>query len=208
MKREELIKLKKLYNKEVAKINRINELLLNDYVKEFIKLNNLNIEKLSVDDKWVLLNEILKDFPITESNGILVLTKSYLTTCKICYEDTNYYKEEVSFDNPEIEYQSFKDIETNKVYIAYLDNYIQKDIAESNRYYNNEIMTTSEFCHKYYKRRLVSELKKEFNLLNPYNSRENNNGFNEVRKDFFETALSKGQGAAKKLVLSKYPLMK
>lgn len=207
MKREELVKLKRILNNELDRRKRINELLSNNLIHEFILLNDLDINELELDDKWHILNEILKEFPITESNGILVLFKSYITACKICYEDTDYYQEEVEFNNPYIEYQTFKDVETNKVYTAYLDNYIQSKVEEENRYYPAIKMSISEYCHKYYKRRLVSELIKKFIVLNPYNFRENNNGFDEVRKDFFETAINKGQSTAKKLILSKYPIM-
>ena len=69
-------------------------------------------------------------------------------------------------------------------------------------------MIPSEFCHKRYGRYLVSELIEKYIILNPYNSSKNNNGFNEIQKDFFITAIEKGQPKAKQLVLDKYPRMK
>ena len=91
MNKSELIKLKKLLQQETDKRNRINELLSNNLIQEFLSLNELNINELQVDDKWLILNELLKEFQITESNGILVCTNSYLTECDICYQETNYY---------------------------------------------------------------------------------------------------------------------
>lgn len=69
-------------------------------------------------------------------------------------------------------------------------------------------MTLNEFCLELHNRLLTSELRQKYTILNPYNSSKNQNGYEEVRKDFFETAITKGQPSAKKLILSKYPLMK
>lgn len=69
-------------------------------------------------------------------------------------------------------------------------------------------MTPREFCHSRYGRYLVSELMEKYIILNPYNSSKNNNGFEEVQKDFFTTAIEKGQTKAKQLLLNKYLQMK
>ena len=208
MKKQELIKLKKLLQQEIVRRNRINELLANDLGQEFLSLNNLNVNELPIDDKWHILQEILKEFQITESNGILVCTGSYYVSCSICYQETNYYTGETSFDNPYMEYQRFADIETSKVLVAYRDKYIQRKIEEESRYCRTTQMTPSEFCHQRYGRYLVSELMAKYMILNPYNTGENNNGFSEVQKDFFMTAIESGQPKAKQLVLSKYPKMR
>lgn len=208
MKKTELIKLKKLLQQETDRRNRINKLLSNGLIQEFLSLNNLNINELQSDDKWIILKELLKEFQITESNGILVCTGSYLTDCSICYQETNYYTKEVPFDNPYIEYQTFEDIETNKIHTAYTDKHIQKELEEEKKIYTKSQMTPSEFCHSRYGRYLVSELMEKYIILNPYNSSENSNGFTEVQKDFFTTAIEKGQLKAKQLVLSKYSRMR
>lgn len=208
MKKTELIKLKKLLQQETDRRNRINELLSTDLIQEFLSLNNLNINELQSDDKWLILKELLKEFQITESNGILICTGSYLVTCDICYQETNYYSKEVSFDNPYIEYQTFKDIETNKIHTAYTDKHIQKEFEEEKKIYTRSQMTLSEFCHSRYGRYLVSELMEKYIILNPYNSSKSSNGFNEVQKDFFTTAIENGQPKAKQLVLNKYPRMR
>lgn len=208
MKKTELIKLKKLLQQETNRRNRINELLSNDLIQEFISLNNLNINELESDDKWIVLKKLLKEFQITESNGILVCIGSYLTGYSICYQETNYYTEEVEFDNPYIEYQKFKDIETGKIHTAYADKYIQKKVEEENKYYPREKIIPSEFCHSRYGRYLVSEIMGKNIILNPYNTSKNDNGFQEVQKDFFITAIEKGQPKAKQLVLTKYTKMK
>ena len=208
MKKSELIKLKKLLQQEMERRSRNNELLSNNLIQEFMSLNNLNIQELNIDNKWLILESILKDYEITESNGILVCIGSFITACSICYQETDYYEQEVSFDSEYIEYQRFKDIETSKIHIAYSDSYIQRELEEENKYSIYPNMTPSEFCHKRYGRYLTSELKEKYTLLNPYNSSKNGNGFKEVRKDFFTTAIEKGQSKAKQLVLTKYPQMK
>ena len=206
MNKTELIRLKRLLQKEVDRRNRINELISSDLIQEFIRLNKLDISNFDTDDKWIILEELLKNFEITESNGILVCTGCYVTQCSICYQETNYYLQKVSFDSKYTEYQIFEDIETSKIYKAYIDSYIEKIFKD--RYFYEEDMSFSEFCHKRYGRYLVSELKERYTLLNPYNTSEKDNGFKEVQRDFFTTAVEKGQPKARQLVLSKYPQMK
>lgn len=208
MKKAELIRLKKLLQQETDRRNRVNELLSNDLIKEFLSLNNLDIQKFSIEDKWLVLEELLKEFEITESNRILVCIKNYIIQCNICYQETSYDTKEVPFDNEYIQYQLFKDIETGKIHTAYKDKYIQRKIDEENKYGIRSDMTPSEFCHNRYGRYLVSELIEKYIILNPYNSSTNNNGFKDVQKDFFITAVEKGQPKAKQLVLSKYPQMR
>lgn len=208
MKKTELIKLKKLLQQEIIKRNKINALLSNELIQEFKSLTNLNINKLQLNDNWTILEGILNNFQITESNGILVCTGSYLVCCNIYYQETEYYTKESSFNNPNIEYQIFEDIETRKMYVAYTEKYIKDKIEEQKKYYNMEDIILSEFCYKEYGRYLVNDLIKKYTVLNPYNSSENRNGFNDVQKNFFITAIEKGQPKAKQLVLNKYPKLK
>lgn len=207
MNKTELIRLKRLLRKKVDRRNKINELLSSDLIQEFLSLNKLDVTNFDTDDKWIILEELLKNFEITESNGILVCTGCYVTQCSICYQETEYYSQQVSFDSEYIEYQMFDDIETGKIYKAYCDSYIEKLFKENKCFYEED-MSLSEFCHKRYGRYLVSELKEKYTLLNPYNTSEKDNGFKEIQKDFFTTAIEKGQQKAKQLVLSKYPQMK
>ena len=200
--------LKTWHRSKIIKRNKINTLLSNELIKEFESLTNLNINELQLNDNWTILEEILNNFKITESNGILVCTGSYSAYCNIYYQETEYYTKEESFNNPNIEYQIFEDIETRKMYVAYTEKYIKDKIEEQKKYYNIEDITPSEFCYKKYGRYLVSDLIKKYTVLNPYNSSENRNGFNEVQKDFFITAIEKGQLKAKQLVLNKYPKLK
>ena len=124
MKKSELITLKKRLNEELERRNRINELKNNDLIKEFIKLNDLNINELDINDKWKILNDLLEKIEIRESNGILVCIGNYRVAYSVCYQEYNDYEEELEFDSKYIEYQKFKDIETNKIHISYKDNFI------------------------------------------------------------------------------------
>ena len=208
MKKTELIKLKKMLEEEIIRRNRINELLSNSLIQEFLLLNNLSIHELQTEEKWLILEELLKELQITETNGILVCTGSYQIESIVNYQDTDYYEKEVSFDNPYIEFQKFKDIETNALHIAYTDKYIESLIEDNYRYGTRIRVTSSEFCHSRYGRCLVSELTGKYIILNPYNSSKNENGFKEVQKDFFKAAIEKSQPKAKQLVLTKYSQMK
>ena len=213
MKREELIKLKKMYNQELERRTRINQLLKEDNVLEYLKLNGINLERMQIEDTWSIIKELLKNIEITETNSILVHTSNYMLECKMCYEETDYYRIAVSFNDNKTEYQTFRNIETGKIYTSCSDDYVKNEFDNNNHSYyfpdkNESNITLSEFCHKFYNRVLTSELRQKYTILNPYNSSKNQNGYEEVRKDFFETAITKGQTSAKKLILSKYPLMK
>ena len=213
MKREELIKLKKMYNQELERRTRINQLLKKDNVLEYLKLNGINLERMQIEDTWSIIKELLKNIEITETNSILVHTSNYMLECKMCYEETDYYRITVPFNDNRTEYQTFRNIETGKIYTSCSDDYVKNEFDNNNYSYyfpnkNESNITLSEFCHKFYNRVLTSELRKKYTILNPYNSSKNQNGYEEVRKDFFETAITKGQTSAKKLILSKYPLMK
>lgn len=213
MKREELIKLKKMYNQELERRTRINQLLKKDNVLEYLKLNGINLERMQIEDMWSIIKELLKNIEITETNSILVHTSNYMLECKMCYEETDYYRITVPFNDNKTEYQTFRNIETGKIYTSCSDDYVKNEFDNNNYSYyfpdkNESNITLSEFCHKFYNRVLTSELRKKYTILNPYNSSKNQNSYEEVRKDFFETAITKGQTSAKKLILSKYPLMK
>lgn len=179
-----------------------------------MQLNKQNISEFETNT-WIVLQEILKEFRITESNKILVCTGYHriLDHSKEWWGG-DYNSEKMPFKYAKSslsEYQTFKDIETNKIYIAFKDDYIQNCIDTRKRInagLKYDYPSPSEYCYSEYGKCLVSEFLSKNTVLNPYNSEENNNGFKDVQKDFFLTAIEKGQPSAKKLVLSKYPKMK
>lgn len=184
MKKSELIKLRKLFNDEVQRRKRINELLKENLIREFINLSSLKPEILESDDVRGIVVKILKDFEITETNGIYVCTGTYFTDCDICYEETDYYAREVRFDSKHAEYRTYSDIENGKQIRAYFQ--FSNDVA---------------------KRLLAFNFEKNNVVLNPFNSNKNRNGYDEVRIDFFENSINYGQSKSKKLILEKYTRM-
>ncbi len=181
MKRNELIKLRKLVNIEIERRKRIKELLEQNLVKEYLKITNSNIKELDENNIQEILNNILKEFSISRTNGIYVCTYAYYLDWNVYYQETNYYSKSTDINSIDADYKIYADIESDKLIKAVKENK------------NND------------KRPLISNFEKENIVLNPYNTHQNNNGFYEVKYNFFNSALKDGQEKAKKLILSKYP---
>ncbi len=177
MQKVELIKLRKLVEKEIKRRKRINELLTNELVKEYIELNNLKVKNLDSNNIREILEQILSSYEIKESNGIYVCTRAYYVYWNVCYEDTNYYSKEVAINSPNAEHKIYTDIETGKR-------------IKANREDNEPF---------------IKDFEQSNIVLNPSNTCKNDNNYDEVKFDFFNTALKEGQAKAKKLVLAKYP---
>ena len=126
MKREELVKLKRILNKELERRTRSNLLLQEGLVREYLELNGISAEGLQVEDIWPILKEILNNFEITDTNGILVYINSYMVESRICYEETDYYTKAVPFDDNDAQWKTFKSIETGKYYKGFIDDYIRE----------------------------------------------------------------------------------
>lgn len=183
MKRSELIRFRKMVNNEIDRRERIKSLLGNDLVREYLEITGINPVNLDSNNISEIISGILSIFAITETNGIYVCTSAWYEECRICYEDTFYYSQDVKINSEYAEYKTYTDIESGEVTLAV------KVKEES------------------YGRPLISNFEANNIVLNPHNTSENENGYDEVKFDFFETALKDGQSKAKKLVLSKYPKM-
>lgn len=179
MKSYELTKLRKLVTKEIERRERIKELLELDLIKEYLKITNSKGEELDSTNISEILKQILASFSITETNGLYVCTRAYYSDWNVCYEETNYYTKNVSINSPIAESKIYKDIESGKCIYA---------SKESDK--RSPLITTFE---------------KENMILNPYNTSDNENGYEEVRYDYFVKAFEEGQAKAKKLILTKYP---
>ena len=182
MKKSELIKLRELVQQEVNRRERINDLLQLKEVKEFISLANIKFAKLDSNNLKEILKEILSSYKITKTNGIYVCTSSYYISCHICYEDTDYYSVHVNIDSEYAQHKSYRDIENGDYVIA--------DV---------------ESDHSYEERPLIKDFEQNNIILNPYNTSNNINGYDEVRLSFFETSIKEGEAKAKRKILSKYP---
>lgn len=107
MKKSELSKLRNLINAEIEKRKSINQYLNNKDVLEYLNLIEGSTDKKDLNNIKEMLLVILKDFKITNSNGIYVCTKAY-------DEDNcapiNYYFRPTS----NADYKCYKDIETKE----------------------------------------------------------------------------------------------
>ncbi len=183
MKRNELVYLKKTLKYEKERILRINELLQNENVIEFLKLKGIDEQLLTIDE-WEIIKKILEDYKIIETNGIYVCTGAFYEDCNICYQETTYYTRAVDLFSELALYRSYRDIESGVVKHAYLN---ANEMGES-------VVLTKDF-------------EQENIVLNPYSTNKNKNGYDEVRKTFFIEAIKNGQPKAKQLILNRYNKM-
>ena len=180
MKSNELTRLRKLVDNEIKKRERINSLLQEELVKEYLKLKRLDNKKVNSKNIKEIIEQVLEDFKITKTNGIYVCTSAWVTDCRICYEETYYSNSNVEIDAEYAESKTYSDIE--------LGNYIYASLEGSDDY---RIPSIKDF-------------EREHIVLNPTNSSVNKNDFEKVRMEFFETAIKEGQTKSKNKILSKY----
>ena len=181
MKKYELLKLRELLNKEISRRKRIKELLECDLVKEYLSITNTPWVNLDINDIRGILSDILLNYKVTSTNNIYVATRAYFLDCIICYQETNYFRSNVPINSLEAENKIYKDIESESIVVA-------SSLTDS-------------------KMPLISTFERENIVLNPYNTSNNKNGYDDVRLDFFSSSVEQGQAKAKKLILEKYKKM-
>ena len=167
---------------EITNCFSLEELLKNDLVEEYLRLSETTSIDLDPDNMREILKQVLSSFTITKTNGIYVCTSAYYLECDICYEETSYSARDVDMDSEYADYKTYTDIENGKSIHAVRS-------SENGSYYKH----------------FISQFEKENIILNPANSRRNNNAFDDVQFNFFETSLKDGQAKAKRFILSKYP---
>ena len=177
----ELKKLRKLVIEEVERRKKIKELLKNELVEEYLELAKIKPLNLDENNMRQIVSKILDSYTIKKTNGIYVCTGAYRIGCHAVYQDYSYYRNYISIDSEYAEYRIYTDIESNKTYTATTD--------------ENDML----------KRPLMEDFEKDRIILNPHNKNEKDNGFKEVRYDFFQASIEDGQAKAKKLILDKYP---
>ncbi len=181
MKRNELIQLRELVDDEIKRRKRIKELLGNELVMEYLEITKTNPVDLDINNISEIISKVLSSFTISKTNGIYVCTSAWYTDWKVCYEETNYYSQDVDINSEYAESKIYTDIESGECICA------------------KKVVNCMDI------RPLISNFEQNNIVLNPYNTGNNRNGYDEVKFDFFETALKDGQAKAKKLVLTKYP---
>lgn len=183
MKKSELIKLKKELLKEIERRKKIEELLNKIDVQEFLSLTKINYYMIDSSDERTILSEILENFEVSESNGILVCTGTYAIIPTGYYEDDDYKTIHADFDSKYADFRIYTDIENGQKYKAYFDT----SLLEYRNCYN------------------ISQFEKDNIVLNPYNTYKDNNGYDEVRLEYFYNSVHFGQPKSKKILLEKYP---
>ena len=186
MRKEDLIELRELVTAEVQRRERLKELLDNELVQEYLNLTGTKAYKdIDSDDIKEIINSIIGSLRITKTNKLYVCTSAFYVECSINYEETSYYSKNVRINSDIAEAKIYRDIESGDWIRAYID----KDIAKE----------------RYGVGKTIREFERNNIVFNPYNTNDNQNGFNEVRADFFENALEYGQSKSKKILLKKYP---
>ena len=178
MKKNELIQLRELVEKERKRRIRINELLDSELVKEYLLNNNLEPVILDSDNIREIINNILKEFTITSTNNIYVCVRAYQIDCDINYQETTFYTRNVEIDSKKADYKLYNNLESDEIVKASKEKF--EDYPLINEFEENNI------------------------ILNPYNTNENMNGYKEVKLDFFENSINYSQSKSKQLLLKKY----
>ena len=216
MTKDELIKLRHLVLEETNKRNESNNLLNIKEVQEFVKLiednymtlfsneypevirkfmvfiGNRKIERylelsrenfgeILSTEPWDIIKPYLEHNRIEQTNGIYVCTDYFAVVEKTMYTDSE------TFSIPFNKFYSCA-----KLVREYKD--IENKVKIKSRVFKRDGIATSIF-------------EEENIVINPHNKSEEENGYEEVRREFFNNTLEKGQEEAKKLLLTKYPQM-
>ena len=107
MRKSELIKLRNLVNEEIEKRKKINQCLNSKDVLEYLNLIDGCTDKKDLNDIKDILKKLLKNYKVTDSNGIYVCTKAYDEDN--CAPITYYYRPTSNADH-----RCYKDIETEE----------------------------------------------------------------------------------------------
>lgn len=175
MKNMELTRLRRMVNDEIERRKKVNNCLDKDDVLEYLKLVKMSSKKLDVDDIRDILVNLLKEFKVTETNEI------YVCTCAYDEDNAAPIKYYLNPNTDNVDHKEYKNIESGK-----------------------EI--TSNWCYG----TSSNEFERTHTVLNPYNTSMNKNGiiengYDEVRLDFFEESYKHGQYEAIQKILKKYP---
>ncbi len=176
MKKSELIRLKSMLKKEISRRERINQLLDSKDVLDYLYLTGESTDKKDLIIIREILKEILKDFSVTETNGIYVCTKAF---------DEDSRAPVIYYNRPDckcgVEHKCYMDIES-------------KEEIETDWIYGpsiNEFETSHIVLNPY---------------NTPYDDKKiKANGYEDVRLDFFEESCKNGQSKAVQMILKKYP---
>jgi hypothetical protein len=183
MTKNDFENLKKLIDEEIKKRKRINMLLRESSVKEILELSGVEIEKQDSENFKEILQLILQTYKINRTNNIYVCTDAY-RLIDVGYNHPDYEYSNTCINSESAEYKIYSDIES----------------AKSVRAPRERKPDDTKFT--------IDDFEKSHVVLNPYNessSEHHNNGYDEVRTEFFENCFTYGQPMALKMVKMKYP---
>ena len=109
MKKSELVKLRKLVKEEIEKRKELNNYLENESVIKYLEMIGESTDKRDLEDIRGMLVEILRNFRVTETNGIYVCVCAY---DEDDYEPPLFYRFAGRDDAPEC--RLYKDIESRE----------------------------------------------------------------------------------------------
>ena len=211
MELNELEQLKRQYNNGLERLNRVKELLNTEQVKEFFGLSTSLISEYDSLDEYMsiakilaklrineleLMKKILANFKFTSTNNIYVCVGAYF--CKV---EPAYFELPPKETYPHTTYinsnyyicRNYRNLEDERDFYVYRT----EEAWENHRIVfglDKPTWPTSEFEEKHI-------------VLNPYNSDISDNGYEEVRAEFFLDCMTMSQEESKQRLLKKYNRM-
>lgn len=176
MNKSKLLALRKAVSSEEERRSRINELLKDPNVRELLELKNLDVP-FEQTDKESVIESVLSRFSIEDANNIYVVIGAYRFT-RLSFNELEF-PEKVNFKNRFSDFYLYQNIESLKTVRGF------KTVRHNEFHY-------SDFEHKNI-------------VFNPNDGVGKNNGFDDVRLEYFSDCLKFGQVKALKKLLSKYP---
>ena len=178
MLKSELIELKKIYQEEIEKRNKINYLLQNKEVIEYLKLCKLLPPEIEIKDIYEIIKPYLNQINISKTNEIYVCTGAFINSFTPNLEPMH-----LSINYTYADFRTYKNIENGHTIKAFTDKKLIKKYK-------------CESCIQFEQKNII---------LNPYNKYLYDNGYEEIRKMFFENSIKYSQEQSLKLLLQKYP---
>jgi len=167
---------RKSVREAIQRAKDINVLLEDEKVLEYIRLINGSPEKKALEDIRGIIKEILPSFKVRRSNGIYVCTAAFDEDARSPVR--HFFKP----STPSVDCRRYKDIETQ-----------QEVIAGS----SVTMLGIREF-------ETINTVLNPFDAMND-DPRHAENGYNDVRLDFFEACYKKPQSEAVAMIKGKYP---
>ena len=177
MKKSELIKFRKEVKKEIERRKVVLELLQNENVRSVLQYYGINEDSVDINNTREIIERMLWNFKVTETNGIYVCTQAY-------DED----------EHAPVRYYMAPDGKYLPERKRYMDIESREEVVTS--FYGPSIMSFER-----------SHIVLNPNNAPFDDDKIKANGFNEVRLDFFEGCYNNGQNEAVKMILKKYPRM-